>query len=340
MKAIFFSLGLLFLYYYSVKAQNLITVQNGGEPTFYTKLDSAVIHAQNGDTLYLSGGPFSVNGGTLTINKELHIVGAGHNPIESEATYKTEIFSDIVLDIGSNYSTFQGFILSGYIHTGTASGENIDDILISRCRLNAIYLSGLSNNWSILENVISSVIGHNVSNDNPRAEGNYFSNNIITVSIYRFGYNNVFSNNIFLSTNASLEFIDGCLIQNNVFLNSFTYDFDNLTDCILNNNLFTGYFSPYGNLGNNNILNQPQESIFINQTGHVFDYAHDYHLQTSSPGKNAGTDGTDIGIYGGAFPWKEGSIPFNPHFQTFDISPTSDSTGMINVNIQVKAQDN
>ena len=39
-------------------SQNLIAVQNGGEPKFYKSLDEAVTNCVNGDTLYLPGGSF------------------------------------------------------------------------------------------------------------------------------------------------------------------------------------------------------------------------------------------------------------------------------------------
>jgi hypothetical protein len=60
-----------------VSAQQLIARQNGGTPHFHTELDDAVNQAVNGDTLYLPGGYFPL---TVQIDKELHIVGEGHNP--------------------------------------------------------------------------------------------------------------------------------------------------------------------------------------------------------------------------------------------------------------------
>jgi hypothetical protein len=38
-----------------------------------------------------------------------------------------------------------------------------------------------------------------------------------------------------------------------------------------------------------------------------FNFADNYMLTANSPGKNYGTDGTDIGIYGGNRPWPNGS---------------------------------
>ena len=68
-------------------------------------------------------------------------------------------------------------------------------------------------------------------------------------------------------------------------------------------------------------------------------YTYNLHLRPNSPLHNAGTDGTDIGIYGGLFPWKEGSVPFNPHIQTKTIGNITDGNGNLQINIKVKAQD-
>lgn len=49
----------------NITAQNLIAVQNGNTPTFYTNLQVAVANAQSGDTIYIPGGGFD----GITINK-------------------------------------------------------------------------------------------------------------------------------------------------------------------------------------------------------------------------------------------------------------------------------
>ena len=53
MKQIFISAFLFLALTIGSIAQSLIAVQNGGNPAFYTKLDSAIIHAMNGDTIYV-----------------------------------------------------------------------------------------------------------------------------------------------------------------------------------------------------------------------------------------------------------------------------------------------
>lgn len=71
---------------------------------------------------------------------------------------------------------------------------------------------------------------------------------------------------------------------------------------------------------------------------YVFNYAHNYHLK--SPTTYLGTDGTEVGIYGGTFPYKEGSVPRNPHIQLKNIASKTDDNGSLQIEIQVEAQDN
>ena len=61
-------------------------------------------------------------------------------------------------------------------------------------------------------------------------------------------------------------------------------------------------------------------------------------IREDSPCKNAGTDGTDIGIFGCPAPYKDGAVPFNPHINKALISGQTDKDGKLKVDIQVSAQ--
>jgi len=320
------------------QAQTLIAVQNGGIPKFYSILQDAITSAQNKDTIYIPGGAYSFTD-NITINKELHLIGTGHNPDSTATTGITQLNATIYLVAGANNSTFEGLSNFGFISGKSTSDEDVDNITISRCNCNGpIALSGLSTNWLIYESIVaSSIIGLSVSSSS-YAQNNLFSNNLIQGTINYFGPNNIFKNNYFLGPSIILNNNDGCLFQNNIF--AYSSQYGNITSCIFNNNLFIDDASiPGGSLGSNNIFSQSLTSTFVNQSGNTFNYAHDYHLKTDSPGKGAGKDGTDIGIYGGAYPWKAGSIPTNPHFQRINISPKTDNSGNLNVKIKVAAQD-
>ncbi len=316
--------------------QNLIAVQNGGTPRFYSILQDAIANAQNKDTIYIPGGVYSFTYGAITINKELHLIGPGHYPDSSAATGIAHLNATITLTNGANNSSFTGFYLNGNFFSGeTDANEDVDNITISRCNISSINLSRLSTYWLISESVIRDFLaGFSISvSPSPFAQNNLFSNNIISNSKY-FGPNTEFRNNLFIS--ASSNYFDGCLFKNNIFVNSPT----TIISCKFENNLFfSGFSLPDGSIGSYNIISQTSANTFINQTSDDFSYSQDYHLKSTSLGKNAGKDGTDIGIYGGAFPWKEGSIPFNPHFQQVQVSPKTDANGNLNVNIKVAAQE-
>lgn len=322
----------------SITAQNLIAVQNGGVPSFYTTMDAAITNSVDGDTIYIPGGVFSIS---VDINKRIHIFGVGHNSDSSFATNISVLTGNITLSKNASGGSLSGVKCTN-IELSPGYVDTITNYSVSRCNLNMVNYYGfyLGNKYGMLNNCvfIENVIRDKFYTQN--SQNNLISNNIISGPFIYFGTNNTIRNNIFLqSVNAGI-IASNIIIENNIFLSS-SYTLNNIGNSILNNNLLVENTNPpFGtNLSSNNVINQAQSSIFINQTGNTFDYSHDYHLQQSSPGKNAGRDGTDIGIYGGAYPWKGGSIPINPHFQTINIAPKTDASGNLNVIIKVAAQD-
>ena len=318
-----------------LNAQNLIAVENGGNSTFYTNLDSAIINAQSGSTVYIPGGSFALN---APINKLLYIVGVGHHPDSTSATNFSYLIGDFNLNSGSDNGYLTGVYINGSFNIVTA----INNYSVSRCNILAVNFNvNTITNIAFSENNVRGVVSIGGS------ANNLFSNNIVNGFIINIGPENIFSNNIFMASgscywgcNGPLKF-QSSLVENNIFI-GITYGLAECSNSIFNRNLFIENIGfPNGsNLGSNNIVNQIQDSIFISQTGNVFSYTDNYHLKPTCLGKNAGTDGTDVGIYGGLFPWKEGSIPSNPHIQFKNISGSTNSSGALPVNIRVEAQGN
>lgn len=324
-------------------AQNLITVQRNGNPTFYTNLTDAMNGALSGDTIYLPGAIYNAPS-TWTINKKLHIYGTGHYPDSTTATGITEYQGAVRFVTGADGSLFTGIKVTGSIYVGTnAVDQIVDGLTISRCNISSsIYLSynGSSattgQNFHLEENVLYAVYCGYATNV-------FIERNIITSYYTRYlsgnGINTV-RNNIFLANNYIFDNCSNINVENNVFLCSSYNPVLFLQTSTLNNNLFVYNLTGLGtNTGSNNYINQPQASIFVNQTGYSFNYTHDYHIKDTSPGNNGGIDGTDVGIYGTTTPYKEGAVPAHPHIRLQNISPTTDGAGNVNVNIQVGAQD-
>lgn len=320
-------------------SQNLIAVQNGGNPTFYQQVDSAIVHSQDGDTIFIPGGAWNIN---VTIDKRLHIIGVGHNPDSTAATFPTKFIS-FLLASGASHGSVSGIYVEAHIAIRNYESVNYYDI--SRCNIGVFELNSQCSNFILSENIIRSYISGRGA-FNCSFFNNIFTGSFATVNPPSF-VNSVFRNNIFLypsycdygcSLSITAQF---SLFENNIFASS-TRNLIGVSNSTFNNNLFFEDITtfPGTNVGSNCIINQPQNSIFINVPNiPTFSYQNDYNLQPNCPGKNAGTDGTDLGIYGGIYPWKPGSVPFNPHFQTVNISPVTNTSGNLPVNIKVSAQD-
>lgn len=76
-------------------------------------------------------------------------------------------------------------------------------------------------------------------------------------------------------------------------------------------------------------------NIFVNQTGNVFSYGHNFHLKSSYAAATTGTDGKQLGIYGGTAPYKDGAIPPNPHVRSRYVAPQTDANGKLHIEFNV-----
>lgn len=127
-------------------------------------------------------------------------------------------------------------------------------------------------------------------------------------------------------------------ISNNiVFRSNPTYFYTTCNSNTFERNILATMPEVGTNTFTDNYNNIDISTVFVNQTGVVFDYSHDYHLV--NPSLYLGTDGTQVGIYGGFYPYKGESVPVNPHIQLKNISTHTDSNGEINIQMQVEAQD-
>lgn len=347
MKKIFFIILISALGISVSHAQITLALQHNGQASFYASFDSLNAHIQSGDTIYFPGG--GTNIGNWYINKTVHVFGVGHNPDSTAATSRSYLTGNIYLQTGADNSFFQGLYLTGSFAFGTnPSDQVVNNIIISRCFFYNLFLSydgstpTASSNIRISENVI---VGDYIY-------GGYASNVVISNNIVQsiIGYFNnlLYSNNIQFRGfcgGGPFHNVNYCTLQNNIL--EFTYYscsgsyFE--SGCNSNNwlnNIFNqGWGFPDGsNTGNGNWPSIDMSSVLVSQSGLSFSYTQDYHLQ--SPSTYIGTDSSQVGIYGGLYPFKDGSIPLNPHIVSKAIQQTTNSTGNLNINIKVKAQDN
>ena len=299
-------------------------------------LTTAYTAAENGDTLYLSGHAFTL---PATFDKQLMIFGTGHYVDSTMATGKTFLTGNVTLSENADFFYLEGVEITGKFIIAT--NHSVNNATIKRCKINGTFeaLGNASNptkNLSLIgnvflqrltiENLQNALITNNIIvNTLQYTNGNLINNNIVMGYIWGssmdyllIGSNNIFNNNIFIW--------DGYNANVNGSGNVFNYNL---------------YVEPTPNHGTastaiGNYTGISQSDIFVNQTGVAFDYTHDYHLQ--SPTIYIGTDSTQVGIYGGVFPYKAGGVPSNPHIQMQNIAPST-SNGLLNVQINAAAQD-
>lgn len=340
MKKILFLSLLALLSFSVIWSQHVFTLDGGSGTRVYTSIDSAMKYAVDGDYLYLPGTIINIPPG-LMVKKRMNIIGAGHYPDSSVATGITVISGSVHFWSTASGSMIQGVFINGNIFLGVDPASSAaKNILVSRCNLVSIYLSyeGTTNYGA--ENII---IKDNVFRGDfflAKVPNVLIENNFIEGTVVYGNGQVVVKNNIFLrrtgnavSTSSSIRF------ENNIFMASGGFFGGTNSNHQFYNNIFkeADVIGPSPTHQNNKF---DVTNLFVNQSGPEFIYAHNYHLTADSPAKNAGYDGKDCGVFGGANPYKEGALPVNPHIRSKTLPSQTDTQGKINVQVTVSAQNN
>jgi len=330
--SLFFSLTLC--------AQSIALCRDGETQIFRgnTAFTQAYEATLSGDTLYFSGGTFFP---PASLNKELTLFGAGHYQDSTVVTGKTIISGDLNLDTGADNFHIEGFQISGKIQV--RDGNTITGLTCKRNRITST-IDFLGNQGNLCSNI--AIIGSVFSGGNfENAENTLVSNCIISNGNINNSLGNSFNNNIILWSSSShttylFNYSNNNTISNNIIQREGSYSNHIVRGDgnVLNNNVFS-HAEP--NMGTNATLSNNTQGVvlselFTYQAGSAFDYAHNYHLEDET--LYVGNDGKQIGIYGGAFPYKEGAVPKNPHFIEMNISNTTTDQGELPVKIKVSTQ--
>ena len=316
-------------------AQQVFNVQNGTKTEFYDDLETAIQKAVSGDTIYLPGRVIQVQD-DLIIDKKLAIIGAGCDVDSIGGLQTTEIkrntgYARITFRNGSDGSLLMGCIVGniqfGHRDEFNVYQQNIQNVIICRNKITGYILLGLSTTNNQVKQIVvseNSIQGVN-GIQGYEASDCIINNNLSSIMGLKNSriYNNVMQNTANLTE---------CIVENNFIAGGISG-----SNSIFNNNAFmTNITFPSGsNSGSNNLMSQETIRTFV-----VNDLAlpKNLKIRDDSPCKNAGTDGTDIGIFGGPAPYKDGAVPFNPHIGKANISAQTDKDGKLKVDIKVSAQ--
>ncbi len=319
----------------TLSAQQRVALHSNGTTTIFggsTPFVDAYNAAVAGDTIYLPGAALTA---PSIIDKRLTIFGAGHYPDSTTATNKTFLSSTLTISENADSLFLEGMEINGNIQF--SNNHKVDYVVISRCMFNQLYYQGNQTTPCEYNNIKECVINYSVQLDN--ANSCALTNNIIRERIYN-GNNNAIYNNILLFNGSSYYYtlvnVDNSSISNNIFVKPDASIHVSCESSTFSNNIF-GYNPAAGsNLFVNNYPNVDLAALFVNFGGGNFDYSYDFHL--SNPSIYPGTDNTQVGIYGGLFPYKTSAVPLNPHIYYKNISSTTDANGLLNIEVSVSAQ--
>jgi len=340
MKNIYFTLVLVLTSIISSAAIIHVDMNKERPAGYYGDLQLAINNANSGDTIFIY--PANNDYGHITIKKQLHLFGFGYDGNINGVSRIDRLYLDTnaTENTNSSGSSIQGLTID-YFYIQKHNINNIS--LIGNYIRYSIILTNNCSNFTIKNNYIGSYL--NIDG----ASNVVISNNIFrggdNLSIYSSNSSsNVISNNLFMSFR-HFNNVSNAIVSNNIFICS--YD---ANQTYMNNNNFQNNLSwrstldpyplpPTGNTGSGNISNQ--DPLFeTGQASGAFDIYKDYNLKSTSPGKNAGTDGTDIGPYGGTNPFVWGGAFTIPKVTELVIeTPVVDQGTSVNVKLKAeKAQ--
>jgi len=341
MKKLFFIATLVFiiLAIQTANAQNPITTleHTGTTTVFYgqNSLVDAYTASVNGDYLYLSTGYFTA---PTAIAKGVKIIGAGHFPDSANVARRTTIITGISINKGADSLLLEGLYINGNV--SYQSDASINFVKVFRCRLESVLFNSSSdaaskNNCSYEECFINNNFDFHNYGVNLKVYHSIISGSL---GVFYINGSSLIDGNIFLENGYTVQYVNGSLIKNNIFIKDNNYIFT-CNSSIFANNLFVNQSVNFGsNLHYNNYTGIAQSNIFVNQTGNTIDYTHDYHLK--NPITYLGTDGTQVGLYGGTTPFKDKGAPSNPQILTKTVGDQTDTNGNLQINFKIKAQDN
>ena len=301
----------------------LATLSHDGNITSYygiNALKEAYSASVNGDVITLSSGQFNA----VDIAKAITIRGAGHDTNVEEGRQPTVLTGDFKI-AAPNEETSSRLILEGLYHNFEMSYNTINGVQFIKCRFNDV--NPANSNSTISCSFIQCRIMDQLylsENSNATCINSYISKPTCQNSTSTFQFDNCV---IYTSSTITSSLLSNCIILPNsngisIYSSSMAYN------CIAVGTV-GDYFKNVPNNTNQNITGY---AMFETFTGTRNDDA-DFTLTEEAKAKYIGTDGTEVGIYGGALPYE--TTPNNPQITKFKVASKSTADGKLSVDITV-----
>jgi len=301
---------------------------NSPSPGQFISLSDAITASANGDTIYLSGG----NNGFASLNKQIVFIGTGHNPDKQSPVVSSVNFIDLVPAScqGSKFIGIQFFNESFILISSTAINLNLEYV---NCKFGSGFyinnssappISGLSFRGCIFTGALirGPLSALQLSVTASASNCIFARTSVVPVGTSclsgptimltgnftncQFQYNGT-GGNLPLAENAN-----GLTVSNSIFYGVRPFIVTTNTSTSASNCLSFGNTNNASNFTNTSgplVGVNPQYTAYNATANPAFSYTDNYLLSATSPGKNYGTDGKDIGVYGGTFNFTMGGEP-------------------------------
>lgn len=308
----------------------LATLSHDGKvSTFYgsTALRDAHYAAANGDIITLSSGTFVA----VDITKAVTIRGAGMEVDTVHNVLPTTITGNFNINIADSVS--QNLTLEGIYHNQTISYTQVKRPKFLKCRFKELYNAGYGNNIKITD---AQFIHCRIANTLMLISG--CSASLVNCIVNKPSCNS--------QTTSNFEFRN-CVIHNYTVYSSAFYncilDADSNGDYLEGSNVAYYCVASYNNtnafskIPNSTNKVTTCEELFKTYKGGDLEKqdSEKFELTEVAKKKYIGTDGTEVGIYGGMLPFD--STPSNPQITKCNVAVKSTADGKLSVDIEVKA---
>lgn len=294
--------------------------------TFYgaTALQKAHAAAENGDVITLSSGTFL----SVDITKAVTLRGAGMVLDAATQTEPTVLANDFKITIADDVT--ERLTIEGVYSNQKVSIVKLKNAMFLKDRMKYIYFNGSDYGKDLT--FIHCRIAY-------RYEGNSNSNNSATfqncIVSGLYGNNYILHNSIIKGDDNSSGI---SLCYNSEYKN-----------CIIANYLYndaTGTSTYYNNLfigtdasrlksipNSTNVTVNGKDDKIKNLLNYSDD--NDYKLTDEAKAIMKGSDGTEVGLYGGSLPYDP--TPTNPQISKFNVAAKTTADGKLSVDIEVKS---
>lgn len=323
-------------------AQNslLATLSHEGNvTTFYgaSALRDAHGAAVHGDVITLSSGSFN----PVNVTKAVTLRGAGMAVDSVHNILPTIISGDFTISIPD--SVTQRFTLEGIYHNHTINYINLNNAMFVKCRLKDIFPNSThSSNTSLMKNAtftncrIAKTLSLKFSSSSSASCINSIIQNPVGLNFDMMNCVIKFLSSSGNSANeVSSSMLSNCIIYGAGTSSSSFPATTTAYNCVEVNNYTSA--NTFKNIPNSTNKYTTCDAVFKTYTGAAIGEVEEetFELTETAKATYLGTDGKQVGIYGGMLPFD--TTPSNPRITKCNVAAKSTADGKLSVDIEVKA---